>query len=779
MTDDVHESTGGHKATSRDTAHVTSQCRQDDWNKIEVLESTSTETMKVEDACGEAEPVKTESSRSEPDPVENTNKTGPKRRCFRNQWLQEWPWLVYRLVTEDVICCHCSAAEEQKLLTFSTRKDPSFISAGFKSWKKATKSFREHEASAQHREAMLTRKTITTENPVTVQLNEHLKRDQEVARKALHVAVTSLMFLARQGLAIRGHCHHGGNFYQLMRLRSADVPEVVSWLRRRDNWLSDTIQNELIEMLAHTLLRDVVSEVRKSPFFSIIADGTTDVDGKEQFSISLRFVSDELAPNEFFVGFYQCPDSTGETLANVILDVLIRLATPLEKLRGHCFDGAANMSGSIKGVQKLLSERQPLSVYVHCSNHALDLALQETAREVPIVRNTLQTVRDAANIIRESSKRQQLFESLAAAVNSDSGKPSRLQTLCPTRWTVRCKAIDALCKAYSSTLETFSRLRNDRSVRADSRSKIDGVFRALSTMETYLGLLICSSIFAPCEELAINLQSKTMTLSAAVTGARLLRQTLLAMRTEEKFLEMYATAERAMEEMQLDEPTMERRRQPPLRYEHTTTPETAHVFATHQDKVLKMYFEALDMLHSAVNTRFSHPRMESLLMVEKLLLSSANRKMDEAALEVVLSVYGYDFHSNGARWKAQLLMLPQLLAADDDQIQIKSTSDLIASYQKMSKDNLSLFGEITKLMKLLLVCPASVASAERSFSDLRRLKTWLRSSISQPRLTHLALLHCHQERLDSNAEQIINTVLSDFVSKTSERQLTFGVANLL
>ena len=104
------------------------------------------------------------------------------------------------------------------------------------------------------------------------------------------------------------------------------------------------------------------------------------------------------------------------------------------------------------------------------------------------------------------------------------------------------------------------------------------------------------------------------------------------MRTEEKFLEMYATAERAMEEMQLDEPTMERRRQPPLRYEHTTTPETAHVFATHQDKVRKMYFEALDMLHSAVNTRFSHPRMESLLMVEKLLLSSANRKMDEAAL---------------------------------------------------------------------------------------------------------------------------------------------------
>jgi len=135
--------------------------------------------------------------------------------------------------------------------------------------------------------------------------------------------------------------------------------------------------------------------------------------------------------------------------------------------------------------------KQPLSVYVHCSNHSLDLALQETAREVSIVRNTLQTARDAANSIRESSKWQQLFESLA----TDSGKPTRLQTLCPTRWAVRCKAIDAL--TYSSALETLSALANGRSMRAESRSNTDGVLRALSSMETYLGLLVCSSIFVP------------------------------------------------------------------------------------------------------------------------------------------------------------------------------------------------------------------------------------------------------------------------------------------
>ena len=146
------------------------------------------------------------------------------------------------------------------------------------------------------------------------------------------------------------------------------------------------------------------------------------------------------------------------------------------------------------------------------------------------------------------------------------------------------KAIDALTKSYSATLKTFSSLACDKSVRDESRSKIDGVLRALSSLESYLGLLICSSIFGPCEELAVSLQSKTTTLSAAVAGANILRQTLSFMRTEEKFSAIYAQAQRAMEEMDLDKPAPERRHKLPLHYEHTDNPEAAHVFVTHQEK---------------------------------------------------------------------------------------------------------------------------------------------------------------------------------------------------
>src|SRR6218665_259476 len=59
-----------------------------------------------------------------------------------------------------------------------------------------------------------------------------------------------------------------------------------------------------------------------------------------------------------------------------------------------------------------------------------------------------------------------------------------------------------------------------------------------------------------------------------------------------------------------------------------------------------------------------------------------------------------------------------------------------------------LFSELVKLLRLFLTMPATSCSAERSFSCLRRLKTYLRSTLTQQCLSHVALLHCHRERSD-------------------------------
>ncbi|KAK9958543.1 hypothetical protein ABG768_010656 [Culter alburnus] len=83
------------------------------------------------------------------------------------------------------------------------------------------------------------------------------------------------------------------------------------------------------------------------------------------------------------------------------------------------------MSGCFSGVQARLKELNPHSLYVHCSNHSLDLILQEAAREVSLVADTLNFVQGVSSVIRESSKRKQLYQSFFEAIDVISAELDR------------------------------------------------------------------------------------------------------------------------------------------------------------------------------------------------------------------------------------------------------------------------------------------------------------------------------------------------------------------
>ena len=58
------------------------------------------------------------------------------------------------------------------------------------------------------------------------------------------------------------------------------------------------------------------------------------------------------------------------------------------------------------------------------------------------------------------------------------------------------------------------------------------------------------------------------------------------------------------------------------------------------------------------------------------------------------------------------------------------------------------FSEVVKVVQLILVMPATNAVTERSFSTMRRIKSYLRSTMRQDRLNHLMTLHIYQDKLD-------------------------------
>lgn len=82
-----------------------------------------------------------------------------------------------------------------------------------------------------------------------------------------------------------------------------------------------------------------------------------------------------------------------------------------------------------------------------------------------------------------------------------------------------------------------------------------------------------------------------------------------------------------------------------------------------------------------------------------------------------------------------------------------------------------LFEQVEALVRLLLVVPASSCEAERSFSTLRRLKTWLRATMSQERLNSVVVCHVHRDKVD---ELDRPNLCQQFIAGSETRKHTFG-----
>jgi len=129
-------------------------------------------------------------------------------------------------------------------------------------------------------------------------------------------------------------------------------------------------------------------------YFAIIIDETTDASCTEQVRICIRYVTQNLKVQETFKGFYETTATDASTIIEIAQDVVTRLELKLLICRGQCYDGAATMSGKLTGLQKIICDIQPKALFVHCMNHSLNLAIQDSVSGV-------QQCRDAINQIRE------------------------------------------------------------------------------------------------------------------------------------------------------------------------------------------------------------------------------------------------------------------------------------------------------------------------------------------------------------------------------------------
>ena len=82
-----------------------------------------------------------------------------------------------------------------------------------------------------------------------------------------------------------------------------------------------------------------------------------------------------------------------------------------------------------------------------------------------------------------------------------------------------------------------------------------------------------------------------------------------------------------------------------------------------------------------------------------------------------------------------------------------------------------MLSEVHKILRLFLTIPITSSTAERTFSAVKRLLSYLRSSMTEKRLNNCLLLYIHK---DSTDELDVIELAKDFISINAERNRFFG-----
>ena len=339
---------------------------------------------------------------------------------------------------------------------------------------------------------------------------------KEENRVMLQMILTSIRYLSRQGLALRGRYQkaddtsEGGevdsNFIQLLLTRAEDNPSILKWLKKsRDKFTCADIQNEILAIMGKSILRDISAEV-SGKWFTIMVDETVDLSNKEQMVFCLRYVDDNLEVHEEFIGLYNLDSTSAEFIFSTIKAVLLRMNLRIENCRGQCYDGASNMSGVKSGVAVKITQIEHRALYTHCYGHALNLSAQDTVKQVKIMEDTLDTTCEITKLIKKSAKREVLFGKIKNDLSA--GFPG-IRTLCPTRWTVKAESMASISENYKALQVTWDEAKQ-ATKETDMRIRIIGIAAQMEKFEYLFGLELGRKCFSIVDNLSRSLQASTM-----------------------------------------------------------------------------------------------------------------------------------------------------------------------------------------------------------------------------------------------------------------------------